>query len=318
MLYQLTYADTAAVGAGMWTEVKARMLGELYVRSEAVLSGGPGEEAPRGVSVQAFRDRVRRQLAREKSLPIEAIHEHTAAMPAAYLLNTSVEDMVLHIAMIARVRSTHQPVIESRTEFGSDYTELTIVTYDDPKPGLLAKICGVLYAHDVNAHAAQVFTRSSSDRVAIDTVWVDFRDKPLSPQKRGELEEAFRQVLTRQTTVAQLLERRGKTTEIVQPVRSLRLDDQSSGSYSILDVLVPDSRGVAYRLSAVLSAMGWNIHSARLSTWGGNARTAFYVTDTLGHKVPSEALERLRELLPQEEPRPRRRPTRTGAASTAR
>ncbi len=45
--------------------------------------------------------------------------------------------------------------------------------------------------------------------------------------------------------------------------------------------------------------MGWNIHSARLSTWGGNARNAYYLTDTEGRKIPAEALSLLDALLPQ-------------------
>lgn len=306
MLYLLTYADTSAVGKGVWTEVKARFLGDLYLRADASLAE-PGEASPRTPNVAAFRERVRRQLAREKNLPVEAIHEHTAAMPASYLLNTSLEDMYLHMAMIARVRDTFRPMVDSRTEFGSDYTELTVVTYDDPKPGLLAKIAGVLYAHDVNVHAAQVFTRTSSDRIAIDTLWVDFRDKPLSPLKRTELEAAFRQVLTRETTVAALLEKRGKPSDLKQPVRSLRLDDQTSATYTILDVQAPDVKGVVYRIAAALSVLDWNIHAARLSTFGGYARNAYYITDTQGNKVPAPAVERLKEILPLEEGRAPRR-----------
>ncbi len=299
MLYLLTYADTSAVGKGVWTEVKARFLEDLYSRAEAALSDP--EEEPRTPNVQAFRERVRRQLAREKKLTVEAIHEHTAAMPAPYLLNTSLEDMYLHMAMIARVRENYRPMVDSRTPFGSDYTELTVVAYDDPVPGLLAKIAGALFAHDVNLHSAQVFTRNSSDRIAIDTLWVDYRGKPLSPHKRGELEDTFRQVLTGEMTVAQLLTKRGKTSAIVQPVRSLLLDDQTSPNYSILDVVAPDERGVVYRLASSLSAVGWNIHSARLATWGGNARNAYYITDIQNCKVPAEAAELLRERLPLDE-----------------
>lgn len=316
MLYLLTYADTQAVGTGVWNEVKARFLGELFTRAEAVLLGKP--EEPRVPNLAAFRERVRRQLAREKNLPVEAVYEHTAAMPAAYLLNTSLEDMYLHMAMISRVRSTFRPVVDSRTEFGADYTELTVVTYDDPKPGLLAKIAGVLFAHDINVHSAQVFTRTSSDRIAIDTLWVDFREKPLSPQRRAGLEEAFRQVLTEEITLVVLLERRGKPTQIVQPVRSLRLDDETSDNYSILDVQAHDVKGVVYRLAAAISAVEWNIHSARLSTWGGYARTAFYVTDMRNKKVPATAIAQLQELLPQEEPLPRRAPGRRTNGSGAR
>ena len=43
MLYLLTYADTSAVGTGVWTQVKARFLRDLYRRAERVLGAGEGE-----------------------------------------------------------------------------------------------------------------------------------------------------------------------------------------------------------------------------------------------------------------------------------
>jgi [protein-PII] uridylyltransferase len=199
------------------------------------------------------------------------------------------------------VRDTFKPLVDSRTPFGSNYTELTVVAYDDPTPGLLAKIAAVLYAHDVNLHSAQVFTRTSSDRIAIDTLWVDYRDKPLTPVKRRELEETFRQVLTGAVSVSTLLTRKGKPTETVQPVRSLLLDDATSPNYSILDVQAPDTRGVVYRLADAISSLGWNIHSARLSTWRGNARNAYYLTDIAGNKIPADAVSLLDDRLPRDE-----------------
>jgi [protein-PII] uridylyltransferase len=303
----------------VWTEVKARFLHELFERTEAVLTAETSEASEAaaepsrpdaaaatptpagGPDVQAYRERVRRQLGRDNKLPAEAIHEHTVAMPAAYLLNTSLDDMLLHIAMVARVRDAFRPIIDSRTPYGSSHTELTVVAYDDPRPGLLAKIAAVLYAHDVNLHAAQVFTRSSSDRIAIDSLWVDYRDRPLSPAKRREVEDGLREVLTGRLSVPALLTRRGKPTETIQPVRSLVLDGHTSSVYSILDVLSPDVKGVVYRVTAALSSIGWNIHSARLSTWSGNARLAFYLTDMNNNKIPAAAVSQLNALLPRDE-----------------
>lgn len=308
MLYLLTFADTQAVGAGVWTEVKARFLAELFGRAEIALAASTAGDAaseqapqPGAPDVQAFRERVRRQLGRaENKTPPEAIHEHTVAMPASYLLNTSPDDMFLHIALIARVRDTFKPLVDSRTPFGSNYTELTVVAYDDPKPGLLAKIAAVLYAHDVNLHSAQVFTRTSTDRIAIDTLWVDYRDRPLTPAKRRECEDTLRQVLSGETTAAALLTRRGKRADTVQPVRSLALDDATSPHYSILDVQTPDQRGVFYRVTSAVSQVGWNIHSARLSTWRGSTRNAFYLTDIKGDKIPAHAVHELDASLPHE------------------
>ena len=301
MLYLLTYADTQAVGEGVWTDVKGKFLAELYHRAEALLSTSTAQEGAIPTTLAApslarQRERIRRGLA-QHDLPADLVHEHTRSLPAQYLLNTPLEEMYLHIAMIGRLRETFQPIIDFRTEYGDDYTELTLCAYDDPRPGLLAKITGVLYAHDVNVHVAQVFTRASSVRIALDTLWVDFRGKPLSPGKRGEVQESLRRVLLGEVGIGALLQQQKKPLK-EQTIYSATLDDTTSDRFSLLEVSAPDERGVLYRLTRAISALGWNIHAARLSVWGSRARDAFYVTSPDGHKLPAADVQRLLSSLP--------------------
>lgn len=297
MLYLLTYADTNAVGEGVWTEVKGKFLTELYYRAEGYLAGGEGDrEAPAVPNLQRQRDRIRKQLA-QRNLPIDIIHEHTRNLPAQYLLNTPLEEMYLHIAMIGRLRETFQPIVDFRHEFGADYTEMTICAYDDPAPGLLAKITGVLYAHDVNLHVAQVFTRDASVRIAIDTLWVDFRGRPLTSSKKADVQDSLRDVLTGRAELSGLLAQKRKAVK-EQTIYSARIDDAASERFSLLEVSAPDEKGVVYRLASAISNLGWNIHAARLSVWGSRARDAFYITGTEGGKIPAADVERLLAVLP--------------------
>ena len=302
MLYLLTYADTAAVGAGVWTEVQSRFLAELYGRAERLLAAptlGDGSPPPIVVpDLKRQRERIRKGLA-QHNLPTDIILEHTRNLPAQYLLNTPLEDMYLHIAMISRLRETFEPICDFKNEFGTDFTELTICAYDDPKPGLLAKIAGVLYAHDVNLHTAQVFTRDASVRIAIDTLWIDYRGKPLSAHKRGEVQTGLRRILLGEIGIGELLQLHKKPLK-EQAIYAAKIDEAASERFSLLEVSAPDETGVVYRLSRAISALGWDIHAARLSVWGSRARDAFYVTGQEGNKVPSADVSRLLALLPQE------------------
>lgn len=309
MLYLLTCADTNAVGDGIWSEMKGKFLGELYSRAEAVLSasdaaGGTDLAASYVPDLAKLRERIKKQLA-QHNLPQDAIHEHTNRMPAQYLLNTPLEEMYLHMAMINRLRDTSLPTVDFKTEYGSDYTEMTVVCYDDPGPGLLAKIAGVMYALDVNLHATQIFTRDASVRIALDTLWADYRGRPLSSSKKAEVQETLRQVLTGKIALEALFEKR-KKPEKEQLIHLARLDDTASDRYSLLEVRAPDEPGVVYRLCYALARLGWNIHSARMSVWGSRVRAAFYITDTAGNKVPADELSRLMSALPREEYQQRR------------
>ncbi len=136
MLYLLTYADTAAVGIGVWTDLQSRFLAELYNRSEALMSAPPAEDGGLppvpALDLKRQRERIRKGLA-QHNLPTDIILEHTRNLPAQYLLNTPLEDMYLHIAMIGRLRETFEPAVDFKHEYGADYTELTLCVYDDPK-----------------------------------------------------------------------------------------------------------------------------------------------------------------------------------------
>ncbi|HLK56748.1 MAG TPA: HD domain-containing protein, partial [Chthonomonadaceae bacterium] len=301
MLYLLTYADTRAVGEGVWTQVKGRFLRELWRRASAVLY----DEEPVGYD-EATVARARRRLLKDLSLenlPEEEVAEHVQAMPPDYLLNQTLREITLHIGYVRRVRRG-RPVVEFHDERESTYTELTVCTYDDPQPGLLAKIAGALYAADLNVHSAQVITRiSPTDRIALDTLWVDYRGRPLSPGKRKEVSENLIAVLTGAQTVQEVLDRRrrkstfGKApTPIVKPpleVNSVRND--LTDAQTVVEVSGPDAHGAFHRVSEALSQLGWSIRSARFSSWRNEARTCFYVEGArrLSEAEAAAALARL-------------------------
>lgn len=300
MLYLLTYADTCAVGAGVWTPVKGRFLRDLWRRSAAVLS----DEDTVGIDPERVA-RARRRLQKDltlKNLPEAEVAEHIQSMPPLSLLNQSLAQMALHIEFVRRVRNG-EIVIDFHDERDGSYTEITICTLDDPEPGLLGKIAGALYASDLNVHAAQVMTRISTDRIALDTLWVDFRGRILTPGKRKETSVNLLAVLDNQTTVQELIAKQRKPgfgkakpapDEAESPaihIESIRND--LAETLSVVVLHSPDVQGVLYRGATALSRIGCDIHSARISTWRKEARASFYVAGArhLSERDAKAALE---------------------------
>lgn len=308
MLYLLTWADTSAVGPRVWTDMAARQLDELYQRSLAALESespdetDPSEDARR---VDALRDRIRRRLARpgdkgELTIDSGLVQIHTEAMPAAYLFNTPLEAMGLHLAMIGALvngEAESGVVTDLRTLPGTLQTELTLVAYDDPKPGLLSKVTGVLYAYDIRLHAAQVFTRPMPEgrSIVVDTLVIDYRDHPLDRPMRTELATALANVLGGKETVADLLQRRRRTEPSLGTVQNQRLEPAEE--LSLLDVVIARGPGAIHALCKALTGQGWNIHAARLSSWGGSIRCAVYISEATQTDDREAAYTRLRSAL---------------------
>lgn len=308
MLYLLTWADTSAVGPGVWTDMTARQLDELYQRSLAALesetldTADPSEDARR---LDALRDRIRRRLARpgdkgELTIDTSLVQLHTEAMPAAYLLNTPLEAMSLHLAMIGALVNGEvesDVATDLRTLPGTQQTELTLIAYDDPKPGLLSKVTGVLYAYDIRLHAAQVFTRPMPDgrSIVVDTLVIDHRDYPLDRPMRTEVATALANVLGGKETVADLLQRRRRPEPTLGTVQNQRLEPAEE--LSLLDVIIARGPGAIHTLCKAITGQGWNIHAARLSSWGGSIRCAVYLSEASPTEDREAAYTRLRSAL---------------------
>lgn len=301
MLYLLTYADTKAVSQGLWTQVKSRYLQELYRRAERALAAGIPEAADDAQMI-----RTRRRLAKElavENLPADEVAEHLEVMPADYVLNTSLEEIALHIAFARQARAG-SPSISFHDDKLATFTEVTVCAMDDPEPGLLSKIAGVLLAADVNVHAAQVFTRVSGDeRIALDTLCVDFRGRRLSSGKRTEIETSLTAVLTGADTVEEVLNRRRRSPDAALRVQRIRVRNDISERYSVVELAFTAPQGILYYASKALSVLGWDIHSARLSRFRGRAMATFYVSGA--RALPEEAAAAaLSRLMPSAQVRP--------------
>ncbi len=295
MLYLLTYADTHAVGSGVWTEVKAAFLRDLHRKAERFLMASEAvEHAPPDMG--RFRRRLVKELSLE-NLPEEMVTRHLNQMPATYLLNTAQEQIGLHIRMVQEaIRGV--PQLAFQTPPDASVTELTVCAIDDPEPGLLAKIAGVLYAGQVAVHAANVFTRSGEIKVAIDTLWVDYRGRPIPPAKRAEIEEHMKAVLTGEMSVTDLLTRRRRVEQTPPELVHLVIHHDLSEQFTVIEVRTTEHIGMLYWVCRALSQLGWNIHSAKLTTWAGKAVGTFYITDAEGRKIHADA-QKLRETLAQ-------------------
>jgi [protein-PII] uridylyltransferase len=293
MLFLLTLADFRAVGDDNWSAVHVRFLRELYHRASRNLSSPMSQDFE--IDIERHRRRVRRELTLANLDPAE-VDEHSACMPVAYLLNTSPENMAMHIESVRQVRSG-VPMVELRDDRMSEFTTLTICAFDDPTPGLLAKIAGVLYALDVDIHAAEVFTRECSDVIALDTLYIDFEQCQLPEFKKRQVAADLTSVLTGRTSVRDLLRGKSKATSRSLDVHDLTIHSHLSDRHTVLQISVEDCEGLLYFLTRTISSLGWNTHNARVTTFSGRATDAFYVTDTEGNKLSPDAIEQLEAAL---------------------
>ncbi len=287
-LYVFSYVDTRAVAEKNWTSMDFRDLEDLYAKVRAALSGQrEAGERP------ALRDKIgliRRKLGSAKLPDAEnALERHYDAMPAAYLLNTPLDEITAHIQLLNRLES-EKVVLDIYNRPGDDYSELTVCAYDDPRPGLLAKITGVLYGCDVDIHKAQVFTLEKGRPVVLDTLWIRSAGTQISEARARRLRAALTDVLGGERTVREFLEAVGKHPPVRVPLDSLDLRNDLSEEHTVVHVVGRDLQGFLYLITRGLSRAGLHIHSAKVATWGARAENNFYVTTVDGRQIPEADL----------------------------
>jgi [protein-PII] uridylyltransferase len=217
-------------------------------------------------------------------------------MPAGYILNTPLEEISLHLQLLARL-DTDGIVLDVYNRPGDDYSELTICAYDDPTPGMLAKITGVLYGCSTDIHRARVYTVEQPRPVILDTLCVRGAGHQLSENRVRRLRAGLRSVLLGEETLDGFLKKTGKLPPAGIPLDSIELRNELSPEHTVVHVVARDLQGLLFLMTRALSRCGLDIHSAKVATWNARAENNFYVTTEKGSQMPDGELSRWRDRL---------------------
>lgn len=266
LLTLLTWADIRSVSEGAWTPAQEAFLGDLYVQTLSVLTS----ETDHDLDPSLFRRRARKRLQRE-DVPEDDLAVFVDSLPAHYLLGTSTERIQEHFQLARRAKAG-ETIVEVEHRDDLDATEITICQRDSP--GLLSRVLGVFYAHDLSPVALRACTTMEADPVALDVFTVSLGERRLPLATARSLVETLRDVLEGRVAVEDALAERGKDPKRAQRVLQFTFHPGSPG---ILEFRAPRGRGMAYRLSRMITDRGWNILAARVGQWAGQGAAAFYV-----------------------------------------
>jgi [protein-PII] uridylyltransferase len=288
-LYLLTFADTSAVGPGVWTVWKGALLADLYRHTLDYLV----QRRDIIPSDEELRQRLRPAI-------LEALDPHCDAadidrfldvMPIKYLVATSPEQIAKHI-VLTQPRLCAPVVLHTTQNFSVGFTNVTVCVAG--RRGVFAMIAGALSRNGLNILGAQIYT--SKDGLAVDTLQVEttnstsVTDERVWSQVEADLcaaiagERHFDEVLTQRRYVVH--ER--KLQAFVQPPHIV-VDNTVSDSHTVIEVQTQDRFGLLYKLTRLLYEQGLDIALAKISTEANRVIDVFYVTDTWGDKIIDKA-----------------------------
>jgi [protein-PII] uridylyltransferase len=298
MLYLLTYADLKGVGTDVWTNWKAALLWELYLKAYEYFSKGEEERvSDRSLIIQKEKE-ILALIDNESDR--NAADKYFSSMPEKYILSTSPEKILRHIRLAGELDGKRL-VIKYFQNKEVGYTELMVCTVG--KAGVFSKIAGTLTSKNMNILGAQIYTRL--DGVAIDTLQVSTVDGKLVLDEGmlKRFEHDLLQVVEGEKTVEELLSTRQRLN-IPQERGGFRaptkveIDNTLSDTHTIIEVMTADRLGILYDITHTLFNLGLNIYIAKISTEGKTVIDVFYVTEINGGKILEEGkIEEIKDSL---------------------
>ncbi|MDA1272635.1 MAG: [protein-PII] uridylyltransferase [Verrucomicrobia bacterium] len=298
MLTLHTFSDSQGTSPDLWNGFKNSLLLTLHHHTLRQLTGGP-ESLRADAKHKAFLlEEVRSQLS--KDFPDDETIAHFDYLPQRYFEAQSAAEIVSDLDLVHRfmgqlVREHEkalEPVVAWRNEPDRGYSIVHICTWD--RAGLFSKIAGCVTASGLNILNAQIYTRS--DGIILDRLFVaDARTGLLAKSdERDKFERHLRIALTASVKIEDLFDGKKPASSVYKSLdediieTKIRFDNETSDSYTIIEVEAEDRVGLLYSVSRKLFELDLDIALAKISTEMGAAIDTFYVCQADGGKVPSQ------------------------------
>ncbi len=289
MLYFLAIADSKATGPSAWSNWKASLMQELYLKIKTCLLGRCHKTETREETKNNDTRWLQKQI--YKNLQDKPIDIDIKTLKEDYLTSFSTEEISRHITLHQANKQKLAQRILIFPEEKNNCWEILIICKDQAR--LLTKICGTLALHNLQVLSAKIFTWP--DKTVVDLLEVKPESNIGFSEQRWEiLEEDLNKAVNHRLDIGlKLMEKKSshnKNNKITsQPLeKKVTMDNNTSDDYTIVEVYCGDDSAILYRLSNAISDNEMVIHKAKIATEIDQLIDVFYITDQQGRKITSQ------------------------------
>ncbi len=285
LLTLLTLADVGAVSPDTLTPWKEELLWRLYVDTYNHLTQRYGDE--RIGRNQAGLDRLTADLPADVTKA--ELERFVEGLPQRYLQLFAPAAIHQHVRLARNIKPDEVHVSLERVD--AAVWSLAVVTLDKPK--LFSNICGVLSSFGMNILRGNALTNPNG--LVLDVF--HFTDDEHFLEKNADaparISEMLADVVAGRVDVAARLRGRERGVQSKSSIRFppvVRVSNESSSRYTILDIVAPNALGLLHRISRVIAEHRCDVDLVLIATEGGKAIDVFHLTQGRAKLTEAEQL----------------------------
>lgn len=299
-----TVCDLTAVGPGVATDWKMRLIEDLYKRTRRYFDSGNLPGSPDDPEIESNRERIRQRLT-SASAP-QACFDLLERFPLSLLTRGKAEhlaDEITHVSgqLSEGAKSVCVSVFDERWQTN----RYTVIHREEGKSvGTFARATGALNAAGLVIMRAQIET--IGDELAWDDFWVidpDFPDGP-PPERTQEVCDMVCHLLDHREEPLPPYRRTWKPQSQREPdsvnvlPKNVVFDNKTVDRYTIVSFFAYDEAGLLYRIASALAEQQLVLYFAKIDTHLDQVADVFYVSEKDGSKLlDHDRQEQVREAL---------------------
>ncbi len=287
MLFVLSACDLAAVGPGVLNDWKLHILTDLYQRAVRPLAGDTFGDSQR----QHRRQHDQKVLDCLSDVGDDAwFGQQIERLPDSYVFATPDLAVADHLRLL-RGLAPGDVSATGRYLSDSDTSEYIVVASGQTGPGTFHRLTGALSARGLDVLSAEINTLG--DDLLFDRFLVHDPDYSGAPPETRieEICQTLRDAILQETVAApksRTVWQSGAEQDAVAlqtlPTR-VRIDNNSSARYTIIDIFSVDKPGLLYLITKRLAQLELSVAVAKIATYLDQVVDVFYVTDSNDQKI---------------------------------
>ena len=184
-------------------------------------------------------------------------------------------------------------------KINKNFFELTLITND--RSSLFLDLISIFVSENISVFEARIFTLD--DNTVIDTFKFSFSSR--NRLKKNEVENKIKNLKQKifdlkENIVPELSEKKIKKDTSLKKKIDIKIDNNSSSTYTVMEVATNDREGLLYGISKILIKNNIIISMAKISTNGDFVEDSFHLRNNFGFKIKDALfIEKLKKEITQ-------------------